>query len=270
MRLGVYLPPFGELADPRVLAELAAQAEAAGFDGVFLWDHVIRPQRPGLPVCDAWIALAAIAAATRGVRFGPRVTPLSRRRPHDVARQSVALDQLSGGRFVLGVGLGSNTGGELNALGEESDPRARARLLDESLEVITALWSGDVVDHHSPHFQVDGLSSLPRPLQVPRIPIWVATQSLHRAPLRRAARFDGCCPEASPADLVAMLELIGEFRGSLDGFEVTVAGTADQDPDRYRAAGATWWLVQIPEISTRSQAAAVIRDAASRLIGAHW
>ncbi|MFB8003987.1 LLM class flavin-dependent oxidoreductase [Nocardia sp. NPDC056000] len=267
MRLGVYLPPFGELADPRVLADLAAEAEASGFDGVFLWDHVIRPQRPGLPVCDAWIALAAIAAATRTVRFGPRVTPLSRRRPHDVARQSVALDQLSGGRFVLGVGLGSNTGGELTALGEEPDARARARLLDESLEVITALWSGAVVDHHGPHFQVDGLSFLPRPLQVPRIPVWVATQSLNRAPLRRAARFDGCCPEASPPDLVAMLELIGEFRGSLDGFEIAVAGAADRDPDAYRAAGATWWLVQIPEISTRAQASAVIRDAAARLIG---
>ncbi|MGV9674869.1 LLM class flavin-dependent oxidoreductase [Nocardia sp. NPDC003482] len=267
MRLGVYLPPFGELADPRVLADLAAAAESAGFDGVFVWDHVVRPRHPGLPVCDAWIASAAIAAATRTVRFGPRVTPLSRRRPHEVARQSVALDQLGGGRFVLGVGLGSNNGGELTALGEEADPRARARLLDESLEVITALWQGGVVEHRGPHFRVDGLSFLPRPVQVPRIPIWVATQSLHRAPLRRAARFDGCCPEASPADLTAMLDIIAEFRSGLDGFEVAVAGTADRDPDEYRAAGATWWLVQMPEISTRSEAAAVIRDAAARLIG---
>ncbi|WP_328712828.1 LLM class flavin-dependent oxidoreductase [Nocardia salmonicida] len=107
LRHGVYLPPFGDLADPRVLAEVAVEAETAGFDGVFVWDHVARPHDRGLAVGDAWIGSAAIAAATTTVVFGPRVIPLSRRRPHDVARESVALDLLSNGRLALGVGLGS-------------------------------------------------------------------------------------------------------------------------------------------------------------------
>ncbi|MEU8898821.1 LLM class flavin-dependent oxidoreductase [Nocardia sp. NPDC048505] len=259
MRHGVYLPPFGELAHPAVLAGLAQTAEHAGFDGVFVWDHVVRPQRPGLPVCDAWIALAAIAARTDRVVLGPRVTPLSRRRPHEVARQAVALDQLSEGRLILGAGLGSNTGAELTRLGEVEEPRERARLLDESLEVITGLWSGEEVRHTGPNYRVDGLRFLPTPVQRPRIPIWIAAQSLHRAPLRRAARYEGLCPEAAPGDLAAMLAIIAEYRGGLDGFEVAVAGTPDKDPDAYRAAGATWWLTQVPEISTVDEALAIVR-----------
>lgn len=136
MRGALYLPPFGELADPRLLADLAARAELAGFDGVFLWDHVVRPLRPTLPVCDPWIALAAMAVATERIVLGTRVTPLSRRRPQVVARQAVALDQLSGGRFVLGVGLGGDNGGELGRLGETTAPRARAGMLDEGLDLL--------------------------------------------------------------------------------------------------------------------------------------
>ena len=259
VRFGVYLPPFGELADPRVLAELAVSAETVGFDGVFLWDHVARPHRPGLAVCDAWIGLAAIAAATQRIVFGTRVTPLSRRRPQDVARQSVALDQLGNGRFVLGVGLGSNTGGEFTALGEVDDPKARAEVLDESLEVITALWTGAEVTHAGKAFRVDRLRFSPVPVQRPRIPIWVAAQSVRGAPLRRAARFEGLCAEADPAQLAEMLTVIAEHRGGLDGFEVAVTD-AGGDLDAYRRAGATWWLTQVPEISTRDEALAAIAE----------
>ncbi|MEU6558605.1 LLM class flavin-dependent oxidoreductase [Nocardia nova] len=256
MRFGMYLPPFGELADPRVLAELAAEAEATGFDGVFVWDHVVRPHRPGLAVCDAWIAVAAIAARTERVVFGPRITPLSRRRPHEVAKQAVALDQLSGGRFVLGVGLGSDHAGELSGLGEVAAPRVRARMLDESLEVITALWSGEPVTHRGEHYTVDGMRFLPAPAR--RIPIWVAAQSIREAPLRRAARFDGFCPEATPGELTEMLSMIRAYRGSLDGFEVAVANADDTDLADYRRAGATWWLTALPEITTREDAHRVI------------
>jgi alkanesulfonate monooxygenase SsuD/methylene tetrahydromethanopterin reductase-like flavin-dependent oxidoreductase (luciferase family) len=117
VRSGLYIAPFGELADPRVLADLGAQAEARGFDGLFVWDHIARPHHPGLSVADPWIALAAVASRTRHLTIGPLVTPLARRRPHYLARQATTLDHLSSGRLVLGVGLGVNTGGELTRLG---------------------------------------------------------------------------------------------------------------------------------------------------------
>ncbi|MBW0270090.1 hypothetical protein ATM97_03015 [Nocardia sp. MH4] len=259
LRHGVYLPPFGELADPRVLAELAAEAESAGFDGVFLWDHVARPKEPGLAVGDAWIGLAAIAAATSRVVLGPRVTPLSRRRPQDLARETVALDLLSGGRLALGVGLGSEATGEFSRLGEVAAPRDRARRLDEALTVLTALWSGEAVHHDGPAYRVDGLRFLPRPVQRPRIPIWVAAQSVKQAPLRRAARFDGLCPEASPDQLVEMLRIIAEHRGDLSGFEVVIAAADDREREAYVRAGATWWLTALPMICSRADALAAVR-----------
>ncbi|MBO2448059.1 LLM class flavin-dependent oxidoreductase [Actinomadura barringtoniae] len=251
MRHALYLPPFGELADPGVLGELAVQAEEAGFEGVFLWDHVVRPKHAGLEVCDPWIALAAIAERTERVTIGTRITPLSRRRPHDVARQAIALDRLSGGRFVLGVGLGGDNGGELSKLGEETDARTRAEMLDESLELLGQLWSGETVTHDGPHYRVDGLRFVSGPV---RIPIWVAAQSVKPGPLRRAARFDGLCPETTPDGLRAMLAEIERQRGCLEHYEVAVGGRPGDDPEPFREAGATWWLVTLPEITTVKEA----------------
>ncbi|MFD3593014.1 LLM class flavin-dependent oxidoreductase [Nocardia sp. NPDC058640] len=259
LRHGVYLAPFGELADPRALAEIAVEAEAAGFHGIFVWDHIVRPEEPNLAVGDTWIGLAAIAAATTRLRFGPRVTPLSRRRPQDVARETVALDLLGDGRLDLGVGLGSDSTGEFSRLGEVGAPRERAQRLDEALTVITELWSGEVVHHDGPHYRVDGLRFLPRPVQRPRIPIWVAAQSLHQGPLRRAARYDGLCPEATPDELVQMLAIIADHRGDLDGFDVVVASPTDSERDAYERAGTTWWLAQLPMICPRAEAIARVR-----------
>ena len=144
MRTGLFLPIFGELSDPRVSAGLAAEAEEAGFDGVFVWDHV-QYRAPATHVADAWITLAAMALATERVRIGPLVTPLPRRRPHVVARQATGIDQLSGGRLVLGVGTGRDSARELSAFGEELDDGTRGAMLDEALDVVRALWSGDEV-----------------------------------------------------------------------------------------------------------------------------
>jgi len=262
MRRALYLPPFGELAHPNVLADLAASAEGAGFDGVFLWDHVVRPLNPDLPVCDPWIALAAMASRTERITLGTRVTPLSRRRPQVVARQSVALDQLSGGRFVLGVGLGGDNGGELGRLGEVTGLRARAEMLDEGLEVLQRLWSGEEVHHEGPHYRVDGLRFLPPPVRRSGIPVWVAAQSTKAAPLRRAARFDGLCPEVPPEELREMLAVVADHRGGLGGFEVAAGGPPDGDPEPYREAGATWWLVQFPEVTARGEVEEAIAGAA--------
>lgn len=148
------------------------RAEEARFDGVFLRDHMVRPRRHELAVCDPWTALAAIALRTERITIGTRITPLSRRRPHDVAQQAVAVDYLSSGRLVLGVGLGADNGGELSRLGEITEARARAGALDEGLDLLCRLWSGEPVTHRGHHYRIDGLRFLPRPVQRPRIPIW--------------------------------------------------------------------------------------------------
>jgi alkanesulfonate monooxygenase SsuD/methylene tetrahydromethanopterin reductase-like flavin-dependent oxidoreductase (luciferase family) len=148
MRHGLYVAPFRELADVRALAEVSAEAEASGWDGIFVWDHVMT--HDNIDVADPWIALTAIALATERVRLGAMVTPLARRRPWDVARQVAVLDRLSGGRMVFGAGLGGDSRRELTAFGEERDPRARAALLDEALDVVTDLWTGRPVTRDGP------------------------------------------------------------------------------------------------------------------------
>ena len=132
MRSNLFVPIFDELADPASVARLSAEAEEAGWHGVFVWDHV-RWREPVVEVADPWITLAAVATSTERVRLGPMVTPLARRRPVKVARETATLDRLSGGRLTLGVGLGSDRfGDEFSITGEELDDRRRAGMLDES------------------------------------------------------------------------------------------------------------------------------------------
>jgi hypothetical protein len=173
LRSALWLPLFNELADPAVVARLAARAEEMGWDGVFVWDHLCW-RAPVRQVADPWITLAA-ATVTERLRLGLIVTPRARRRPAKVARETATLDRLSGGRLILGVGLGSDRfGGELSATGEELDDRRRGQMLDEALAILTAAWSGQPVHHSGEHYTVDGLQFLPRPVQRPRVPVWVA------------------------------------------------------------------------------------------------
>lgn len=253
---GLFLPPFGELADPAVVADLAVEAEAAGYDGFFLWDHVQYRRDssrldaedappPDLPVADPWVTLTAVAAATSRLRIGPLVTPLPRRRPHVLARQVASLDVLSQGRVILGVGLGGDNSREFSAFGEETDPRTRGAQLDEALGVLTKLWSGEVVGHDGPHYRADHVRFLPTPVQSPRPPIWVAGRWPNRAPLERAARWDGFFPIEvdGPGDLA---DAVGALRdrhgGDLDGYDVVAQGEPGADPAPWVEAGATWWL----------------------------
>lgn len=227
VRRGLFLAPFDELADPVVLVDLAIDAEAHGWDGLFLWDHIVyRP--PVREVADPWVTLAAIAARTRRLRIGPLVTPLSRRRVQKVARETVTLDRLSGGRLTLGVGLGSPY--ELAPFGEVEDPRERARRLDDGLERLSKFWDGELE---------------PRPVQQPRIPVWVAAVWPHRRPVRRATRWDGLFPIELPGPeaLVELAEEIAIDRDkALAGFDLVVEVAPGQEIEPWEQAGATWVL----------------------------
>lgn len=242
MRNAIFVPPFGELSDPVALSELGRLAEAQGWDGMFLWDHILRPAHEPQEIADPWIALAAIACATSRLRLGPMVTPLSRRRPHIVARQSVTLDRLSGGRLTLGVGLGVDTSGELSKFAETVDPVERGRMLDEAADLLVRLWSGATVEHHGDHFRADDVRFLPRPVQEPRIELWVAARARARAPVRRAARLDGMF--AIDVDLEGLREMVArveEDRGGLEDFEVAaLAGTGLPGLSDLEKAGVTW------------------------------
>jgi alkanesulfonate monooxygenase SsuD/methylene tetrahydromethanopterin reductase-like flavin-dependent oxidoreductase (luciferase family) len=247
VRHGLYVAPFGELADVAALAAIAAEAEASGWDGFFVWDHVMT--HDGLAVADPWIALTAVAIATERVLLGAMVTPLARRRPWDVARQVAVIDRLSDGRMVFGAGLGGDGRRELSAFGEERDPRARAALLDEALQLMVELWSGEPVTHAGPAFRLD--QAIVQPTPVRRPPVWIACVWPHRRPLRRAARYDGVFPVSHVApltgdELTELMGVVGEYREPAAGpFDLVVVNHERPDAARLadlRSAGATWWL----------------------------
>jgi alkanesulfonate monooxygenase SsuD/methylene tetrahydromethanopterin reductase-like flavin-dependent oxidoreductase (luciferase family) len=252
LRSALWLPIFDELADPLVVARLAAEAEEAGWHGLFVWDQV-RWREPIRDVADAWITLAAVATASERLRLGPMVTPLARRRPAKVARETATLDRLSGGRLTLGVGLGGDRfAGELSKTGEQLDDRVRGRMLDEALEILTAAWSGETVQHRGEHYLVDGIQFLPRPVQRPGVPVWAAAFPGSRRPLRRAARLDGFFPanQESPDQFAEMVATVKSLRPDPAApYDVAVTFPAGVDPAPYAAAGATWWLTDFePEV----------------------
>lgn len=250
MRFGVSVPNIGELD---TLIELGVAADAAGWDGFFLWDHLRFSRDFPVTVFDPWVTLGALAARTARVRLGTLVTPVARRRPWKLARETVTLDHLSGGRVVLGVGLGYPPDADFELVGEDPDDRVRATKLDEGLEVLTRLWSGEPFDFEGEHLHVRETEFHPSPLQRPRIPIWVAGMWPNRAPFRRAARFDGVVPigldehgmpaSLDPEELAAVVRYVLAHRESADPFEVVHGGAPDPTAiAASEAAGATWYL----------------------------
>ncbi|WP_433338019.1 LLM class flavin-dependent oxidoreductase [Spirillospora sp. CA-294931] len=249
MRSALWLPIFDELADPVVVARLAAEAEEAGWDGLFVWDH-LRFREPVGAVADPWITLAAVASATERLRIGPMVTALARRRPAKLAKETASLDRLSRGRLTLGVGLGSDRlGAEFSGTGEEVDDRRRAGMLDESLSILSAAWTGEPVHHHGEHYTIDGFQFLPRPVQRPGVPVWAAGFPGKINPMRRAARLDGFFPVNldHPDQLAeAVATLTGLREDPSAPYDVAIALPPGTDPLPFAKAGATWWLVDFP------------------------
>jgi alkanesulfonate monooxygenase SsuD/methylene tetrahydromethanopterin reductase-like flavin-dependent oxidoreductase (luciferase family) len=247
VRRGLFFPPFDALADPALLATVAAEAEAAGWDGVFLWDHLLYAD-PVVEILDPWICLAAMAVATRRIQLGPMVTPLPRRRPPVVARQALTLDRLSKGRLVLGFGLGDDGGiGELSRFGEELDPVVRGRQLTEGLEVLTGLLGGGHVDHRGPHYTAGDVTFRPGATRPGGIPIWLAARWPNRPPLRRAVHYDGvfAIQVTTPDQVVELRRTVAAEGADLSDFEVVVQLGPDDDPAPWAEAGVTWMLAQL-------------------------
>jgi alkanesulfonate monooxygenase SsuD/methylene tetrahydromethanopterin reductase-like flavin-dependent oxidoreductase (luciferase family) len=237
----LYLPPFGELAEPSVLVDLAVAAEERGWDGYFLWDHILRASPDPSDIADPWVALAAVAAATDRMRLGPIVTPLARRRPQVVARQAMTLDRLAGGRLTLGLGLGVDTAGELTKFGELVDARERGDQLDEGAELLAKLLASEHVHHRGRYFTAEDVQLLPRTVQQPRLPIWMAARGGAPRPTRRAARYEGLMPiEVDDDGLARTVDLVVAERGSLDGFDIAVIAHPGADLPALEARGATW------------------------------
>ncbi len=256
MRHALYVPIFDELADPGLVARLAREAEDAGWDGVFVWDHVAYTP-PVEAIADPWVTLTAMACSTERIRLGPMVTPVPRRRPISLAREVAALDRLSGGRVTLGVGIGDDFAHEFSGTGEQVDARTRGEMLDEGLSVLAAAWSGESVHHRGTHYVLDGLTVRPVPLQRPSPPVWVALRHGNQAPLRRAARHDGLFPVGvdHPDKLRELVDQLAELRPADAGpFDIAVGGRPGTDPAPYEAAGATWWMVSFSPFDVTADA----------------
>lgn len=246
MRHGLFIAPFDELADPHRMVELAVATETAGWDGIFLWDHLDYPgsvQR----ILDPYVCLAAIASATARLAIGPMITPLIKRRLAVVARQVATLDLLSNGRLIMGFGLGDDADlGERAAFDEFDDGRAQGRALSEGLEVLSHLLSGQRVDHAGEFYQVDGVTFHPTPCRAGGTPFWLAARWPHRAPLRRAARYQGVViiQMSDPGEIVQLREQLREDGADLENFEIVVWGgdIATTDVVAWREAGVTWLL----------------------------
>ena len=277
MRYGLSLPDGGECGDPRFLLELGELAEAAGWEGLFLEDYVCYQGDPAAPTSPAWTVLAALAVRTSRMLLGTAVTPLARRRPWNVAREVATVDLLSGGRAVLGVGLG-DTGGSIvedasfTRFGEEADARRRGEMLDEALEIVAGLWGDEPFRFRGRHYTVDEVTFAPVPVQRPRVPIWVGGGYPNPRPTARALRWDGSFlykethggpwEDMSPEDVAALRRRAG-------GTPFTIAVGGSGRPDDTAAllrhvravadAGADWWIEWVPPGGRETMRAAVAR-----------
>ncbi|MFL5778224.1 MAG: LLM class flavin-dependent oxidoreductase [Chloroflexota bacterium] len=247
MRFGIIV----NAGDSREMAELAAEAEAAGWDGVFYFDAIAIGD---WEMYDPWIVLAAMAMRTERVRLGLIVAAPSRRRPWKLARETATLDRLSRGRLVLPVGLGTLDDEGFGNVGEPTEARTRAELLDETLAILDGLWSGEPFGFEGRHYRFEPMTFRPRPVQRPRIPIWVVGAWPHERSMRRVVRWDGIVTQTEDVDEIRAIGEYVERERATElhdrPFEIVVQGrtpghdtTADAETVRpYAEAGGTWWV----------------------------
>ncbi len=256
MKYCVDVPNFGIWSDPKLFAEFAQQVEEAGWDGISVWDHILVGD--DYQIADPWILLSAAAMTTSRIRLMTMVTPIPRRHPWKLARECVSLDLLSEGRLTLGVGIGWPTDPEFTRFHGEHDLRTRADMLDEGLDILTGLWTGEPFEFHGEHYEVERSTFLPRPVQRPRVPIWVGAMWPKRRPVRRAARWDGLAPivfdtkteefgEATPEVIGEIVEYVRSHRDPSEPFDIAIAEGHSPGDDvseyaaRMEAVGVTWW-----------------------------
>lgn len=259
MRYSINIPNFGDFADAHTVAKVASAAEEAGWDALFVWDHVVhdKQRRGDQPFGDPWMLMTAAALGTSRLLIGPLVTPVARRRPEQLARQVSTLDQLSGGRVIFGAGLGGPIEDEFGSFGDTTDAMVLAERLDEGLELLARYWAGETVDHDGAHYRVRATALHPPTVQRPRPPVWIAGYWPNRRPMRRAAQWDGAVPlfksarhgdAPSPAEVRELADYIKQQRGerASEPFDIVVGGVSDPTGSAdqiaaLRDAGATWW-----------------------------
>ncbi len=246
MRHALFLPAFDGLADPERVVELAVAAEASGWDGFFLWDHLLYGTRVR-DILDPYICLAAAASATSTIELGPMVTPLVRRRPAVLARQAVTLDLLSHGRLVLGLGIGDDGAGELSSFRDTVEAPIRGRMLSEGLEVLTQLLSGSPVNHDGEFYRAADVAFRPTPAREGGIPIWLAARWPHPAPLRRAAKYQGVVviQMPDPTEMTKLKQRLVGAGADLDHFDIVMLRKDGDDASEWANSGATWLMTQL-------------------------
>ncbi|MFW9825584.1 MAG: LLM class flavin-dependent oxidoreductase [Candidatus Thorarchaeota archaeon] len=256
MKYSINIPNFG-FQNPREIANLAREAEDSGWDGFFIWDHVAVMENFNAGILDPWVALSAIAMETESIKIGTMITPIPRRRPWKLARETVSLDHLSNGRLILGVGLGAPEY-DFSTFGESFNAKIRAKKLEEGLEILSGLWSGESFSYKGDFFQIEEVKFIPPPTNK-TIPIWVAGMWPNKKPFIRASLYDGVFPmnidwqkSLTPDDLRQIVDIVQKNRTKKGDFDVIVAGNTPGDPEKgvqivnpYINAGTTWWCENI-------------------------
>ena len=268
MKYGLDITAAGPWGRPDQIAALATLAETHGWDGVFCEDYVrFQSEDRLVDTYDVWVTLGLVAQATERLTIGTMVTPVPRRRPWTLAAQAMTVDQLSGGRLVLGVGIGDVDEPNFAAFGEPTDLRERAEMLDEALDILDRLWSGQTFSYAGRHFRLDQAQLLPPTVARPRIPIWVGGALTKPRPRRRALRWDGAClyripvgdgwEDVTPDDVRRLRADVEQRPDGGAGYVIAVGGRERADGDAgveadqrlvtaLAEAGADWWHEYVP------------------------